>query len=93
VLLSDFETHPIAALEALALGRPVLLADNSGMSELAEETGARAIDLEISSRELAAEMLAQLGSPAVTGPLTTRGWDECADRLLDLYEQVLACAY
>jgi glycosyltransferase involved in cell wall biosynthesis len=93
VLLSDFETHPIAALEALALGRPVLLADNSGMSELAAETGARAIDPEIPPRELAAEMLGQLGSPAASSPLGTQGWDECADRLLDLYEQVVACAY
>ena len=44
-LLSDFETHPIVVLEAAALGRPVLVADTSGQSELAQQGFARAIPL------------------------------------------------
>ena len=31
VLLSEFETHPIAALEALSLERPLLVATGSGL--------------------------------------------------------------
>ena len=33
VLLSEYETHPIAVLEAVALGRPALVAATSGLSE------------------------------------------------------------
>ena len=35
VLFSEYETHPLAVLEALSLGRPALVADTSGLSELA----------------------------------------------------------
>src|SRR4051812_38437542 len=41
VLLSEFETHPLTVIEAVQLGRPVLVADNSGMRELAERGLAR----------------------------------------------------
>jgi glycogen synthase len=89
VLLSDFETHPIAALEALALDRPVLLADNSGMRELADETRARAVDADASPRVLADIMLEELSSPSEGPPLKIVTWDDCADRLLGLYRDVL----
>ena len=29
--MSEFETHPLAVIEALALGRPALVADTSGL--------------------------------------------------------------
>ena len=35
VLLSDFETHPIAALEAISVGRPLLVGSGSGLGDLA----------------------------------------------------------
>jgi glycogen synthase len=88
VLLSDFETHPIAALEALALGRPVLLADNSGMRELADTTSARAVATNASPRALADIMLEELASPSTGPPLRVFSWDDCTDRLLDLYDDV-----
>jgi glycosyltransferase involved in cell wall biosynthesis len=88
VLLSDFETHPIAALEALALGLPVLLADNSGMRELASATRARALDPEASPRALADVILQELSSPSDGPPLQVVTWDDCADRLLELYDDV-----
>ncbi len=88
VLLSDFETHPIAALEALALGRPVLLADNSGMRELADATSARAVDADTPPRALADIMLEELASPSKGPPLQVFSWDDCADRLMDLYDDV-----
>ncbi len=36
-LFSDFETHPMGALEAIKLGIPTLVADNSGLGELARK--------------------------------------------------------
>ncbi len=46
VLLSEFETHPLVALEAAAAGCRLLVADTGGLSELAAEGFARALPLE-----------------------------------------------
>ena len=45
VLMSEFETHPLAVIEALALGRPALVADTSGLRELAQRGLVRSIPL------------------------------------------------
>jgi glycosyltransferase involved in cell wall biosynthesis len=87
-LLSDYETHPIAALEALALGRPVLVAHGLGMAELAERGLARSVALDAGPIEIAAAMLAQLRQPLIPPPLTLPTWDDCAAGLLDLYRAV-----
>jgi len=48
-LLSEYEAHPVAVMEALALRRPVLVADTSGMRELAEQGFARSVSLDSNS--------------------------------------------
>ena len=37
VLMSEFETHPLVALEAAAAGRRLLVADAGGLGEIAED--------------------------------------------------------
>jgi glycosyltransferase involved in cell wall biosynthesis len=69
VLLSEGESHPVAVIEALALGRPVLVADTSGLCELAEAGWARAIPLHSTSCQVAAAILEQLRQP-LTMPIT-----------------------
>jgi glycosyltransferase involved in cell wall biosynthesis len=86
VLLSDFETHPNAALEALALGRPLLVADNSGLRELAERGLARAVSADSSPELVADAIVEQLQRPLVPADLQLSSWDECAASLMDLYE-------
>jgi glycosyltransferase involved in cell wall biosynthesis len=88
-LLSEYETHPMAALEAIALGRPVLVADTSGLSELAQQGFARAIPLSSSPQEVAAAMLDQLRTPLVPPRIVLPTWDACANDLLALYREVL----
>lgn len=88
VLLSAYETHPIAALEALAAGRPVLVAGGSGLSELAERGQARAVPLRSSPAQVAAAMLEQLQDPLIPTRLKLPTWDDCAAGLLDLYRSV-----
>jgi glycosyltransferase involved in cell wall biosynthesis len=95
-LLSEYETHPLAAMEAIALGRPTLVADTSGLSELASRGLATAIPLHSSPRRVAAAVLEQLRRPA-TPParLEVPTWDDCAADLLTLYRSVIrrpACA-
>ncbi|MFM8321613.1 MAG: glycosyltransferase family 4 protein [Chloroflexota bacterium] len=88
VLLSEFETHPIAVLEALALGRPALVADTSGLSELAHKGLARAIPLHSSPGQVAQAVIEQLDQPAQPGPLSLPTWEDCSAGLLSLYSEI-----
>jgi glycogen synthase len=90
VLLSEYETQPAAVLEGLALGRPALVADTSGLSELGRRGLARAIPLESSPSEVADAVLDQLRNPQVPTNLHLPTWDECASQLEALYLNVAA---
>ncbi len=88
-LLSEYEANPVAVMEALALRRRVLVADTSGLSELARRGLARAIPLASTGPVIAAAIEEQLSTPPPTDfQLPT--WDECASRLVDVYRQALA---
>ncbi len=87
-LLSNYETHPIAALEALALKRPVLVADTSGLRELAERGLARAVPLTSTPQAIAAAVVEQLHQPLIPANLELPTWDDCARELLLLYRGV-----
>lgn len=88
-LMSEYEAYPISVLESLAYRRQVLVADTSGLHELAERGLATAIPLDCSPHETAAALLKLLNSapPAWVVKLST--WDDCALSLLELYDQVL----
>jgi glycogen synthase len=90
VQLSEFETHPIAALEARALGRPLLVADTSGLRTLAARREACAVPLEAPARVVAAAMLRQLQEPATAPKPAAYSWDDCALELRALYRTVIA---
>ena len=85
VLLSDFETHPLVALEAAAAGRRLLVADNSGLAELAEDGFARAIPPEESPASIGRAVLEELEAPEPTRRPKLTSWDECAEELRKLY--------
>jgi glycosyltransferase involved in cell wall biosynthesis len=88
VLLSKYETHPIAILEALALGCPALVADTSGLSELCEQGLARGIPLDSTPDQVAAAVIEQLRSPMIPDKIDLPSWDDCAEGLLNLYYEV-----
>ena len=88
-LLSEYETHPLAALEAISQQRPVLVADTSGLRELAERGLARAIPLQSTPEQIAAAVLRQLEQPLAPERLALPTWDTCASTLLRLYHTVL----
>ncbi len=82
VALSAYESHGLAALEAAARGRSVLVADSSALRELVTAGFARGIPL--GSPELERAVVRQLREPhRPSRELPT--WDECAARTLDLY--------
>ena len=87
-LLSEYEANPVSVMEALALGRRVLVADTSGLSELAREGLARAIPIDASPEQIARALVDLIRSPEPAN-LSLPTWDESAARLADVYREVL----
>ncbi len=88
VLMSEFETHPLVALEAAAAGCRLLVADSSGLAELAADGFARALPLDASPGELARAVVEELAKPAPSRRPKLSSWDECAAELLALYQSL-----
>ena len=88
VLLSEYETHPMAALEAAALSRPLLVADTSGLHELVVDGIARPVPVKADPQRIARAILDQLARPLVPGAIDLPTWDDCAHALLRLYRSI-----
>ncbi len=88
VMLSSFETQPLAALEALSLDVPMLVADNSGLAELAQKGLARAVDRDAAAAVHARAIVEQIREPRRAQAFALPSWDECADSLAELYRSV-----
>jgi glycosyltransferase involved in cell wall biosynthesis len=85
-LLSEYEAHPVAVMEALALQRPVLVADTSGLREIAQKGFARAVSLKSTPEEIAAAALQQIQEPLVPpADFVLPTWDDCARELEAIY--------
>jgi glycosyltransferase involved in cell wall biosynthesis len=89
---SDYEAHPVAVMEALTAGRPVVGYDIAGMSDLVEDgyvTGlAPGASPVLAAQTLTAAMSAP---PRALAELPT--WDTCAAALSDVYRSVLGSAF
>jgi glycosyltransferase involved in cell wall biosynthesis len=88
VLLSEYEAHPVAIVEALALGRRVLVSDTSGLRELANRGLCRSVPLNASSRQLAEAMVEELLCGQAAPDVTLPDWSSCTDRLLEIYQRI-----
>lgn len=88
-LLSEFETHPIAAVEAAAAGCRLVLADIGGSRELAESGFARSVALNAPPEAVGAVLAEELDLPPQRERPPALSWDECAGRLLGLYRSVV----
>jgi glycosyltransferase involved in cell wall biosynthesis len=86
-LLSEYEAHPIAVMEAVGAGTKALVADTSGLSELGRAGLATTIALEATPEHLAATVLAVAAAPR-TAPPAIPTWDDCAEQLHRLYRGV-----
>jgi glycosyltransferase involved in cell wall biosynthesis len=89
VLLSNYESQGMAVMEALALGRPVLVADSSSLQELANRGLVRALPLTSHVRTVAEAMVEQLRRPHVASPVDLPTWERCYTDLLQLYTTVV----
>jgi glycosyltransferase involved in cell wall biosynthesis len=89
VLFSEYEAHPVAVMEALSLGRQVLVSDTSGLHELAEKGLCRAVPLSASREQLASMMADELQNRREVPETSLPDWDRCADELFRVYEGVV----
>ena len=89
VLMSEFESHPLVALEAAAARRRLLVAEAGGLREIAEDGFGRGISLDSTPEQIAAAALEELERPLPQRSPSLTSWDECATALLDLYASLL----
>lgn len=89
VLFSEYEAYSVAALEAASLGRPVLVFENSGLADAVEDGLAVGISPQASNTEIATAIIETIQSPR--SPVNPRvpTWDECANALSTLYDDIL----
>jgi hypothetical protein len=69
---------------------PPLVADTSGLSELAQKGLAQAIPLESTASQIADAIVDQLEHPQKLGKVNLPTWDECTAELLSLYNDIVA---
>jgi glycosyltransferase involved in cell wall biosynthesis len=89
VLLSDYEAHPVAVMEALALGRPAVVARTSGLTELEELGWAVGVDVDASPEETARAVERQLDDPVRPAVELLPTWETSVAGVVDTYESVL----
>ena len=92
--LSEYEAHPVAIMEALALGTPVVGFDVAGTGDLVEEGLVTGLPMTASDAEVARAL-----GDAIDGGRRPLGddvdfptWDSCAAQLADVYREVAAGA-
>jgi glycosyltransferase involved in cell wall biosynthesis len=93
VLMSEFESHPLVALEAAAARRRLLVAEAGGLQEIAEDGFGRGIPLDSTPAQIAAAAVEELEKPLPRVSPRLTSWDECAAALLDLYGSILSTGH
>jgi glycosyltransferase involved in cell wall biosynthesis len=89
VLMSEFETQPLAALEALALGVPLLVAEAPGLVNLAADGLARSLPVSTGPDRLADAIVDALRNPGRPPTIRLPTWDDTAAMLAETYRTIL----
>jgi len=89
-LLSDYEAHPVAVMEALAAGRPAVVSRTSGLTELAELGWAVGVDQHAGPAETARAIARQLDDPLLPDPAGLPTWETCVAGVVDTYDSIVA---
>ena len=89
VLLSEYEAHPVAVMEALSVRRPILVADTSGLRELAQKDLCQSIPLRSTPSMLAAAIADELQRNHQPRQVELPDWNDCTQQLLKIYTAVL----
>ena len=88
-LLSDYEAHPVAVMEALTAGTPVLVSRTSGLSELADMGWVVGVDQDATAEETAAAIARQLDEPVLPDTSILPTWETCVAGVADTYDSIV----
>lgn len=83
--LSDYEAHPVAVMEALTAGRPVIGCDSTGIADLVAHGWVRGVAPGASPVAVARELARAMSVPSSAAPPDLPTWDSCAAELEQLY--------
>jgi glycosyltransferase involved in cell wall biosynthesis len=84
---SDYEAHPVAVMEALTTGRPVVGYDVAGMADLVEDGLVRGVRPGTDPAEAARVLVQAMDAPPHRlGSLPS--WDTCVESLVEVYRSV-----
>jgi glycosyltransferase involved in cell wall biosynthesis len=83
--LSDYEAHPVAVMEALSVGRPVVGYDIAGIGDLVAQGWVRGVRPGTPAASTARHLVQAMSSPCPVDPATLPTWDSCAERLAQVY--------
>jgi glycosyltransferase involved in cell wall biosynthesis len=90
--LSDYEAHPVAVMEALCVGRPVVGYDIAGIGELIAKGWVRGVPCGAPAAAVAQELVEAMSSPSSLDHAQLPSWDSCADQLAHVYLSSLGIA-
>jgi glycosyltransferase involved in cell wall biosynthesis len=90
--LSDYEAHPVAVMEALSAGRPVVGYDIAGIGELVSAGWVRGVPRGAPAVAVAHELVKAMSSPSLVDHAQLPSWDSCADQLAHVYLSSLGIA-
>ena len=89
-LLSDYEAHPVAVMEALTAGRPAVVSRTSGLTELADLGWVVGVDQHATPEETARAIERQLADPLLPDPSLLPTWETCVAGVVDTYDSIMA---
>jgi len=89
---SDYEAHPVAVMEALALGVPVVGVDAAGIGEMVAANLVRGVPPDADIRSIADTLTASLRHRAVQASPQLPSWDSAADTLASIYLETVTSA-
>ena len=94
--MSEYEAHPVAIMEAVTLGLPVVGCDTAGTGDLVQDGLVRGVDPHTSPAGLAGVLVDELSLVAARGPVAHRPhaldlptWETSASATAAVYRDVL----
>jgi glycosyltransferase involved in cell wall biosynthesis len=88
-LVSEYEAHPVAIAEALAVGRPALVAEATGLRELVTAGLAAGVSPTATTDELADAVVRELEQRRDVDRSRLPTWDDCTAQIGEVYRSAL----
>ena len=89
--LSDYEAHPVAVMEALSVGRPVVGYDLAGIGELVSDGWVRGVAPGAPAISVARSLVEAMSASSLLDPAKLPTWDSCAAQLARVYLASVGC--